>query len=346
MNTADRKAGEKLMDIIGDVSELYIREYMEAQNRSRGIPGLRRKGHPQKLKTAILLAAVLIMLLGTVSVAAVSMIGHFLTNQKQEQEAILKNYTEIERLYGLPIDSSQECGGVKATLNSAVLEDHYLLLSYTFDWSGLEDAQDGSFHTWFLPWFFHITEGDTVICNSEYTRGLHTEVLPGGAENDFSQTFLYCIDLGDIKGSSLTGKELSVRFLYARDSEGFADTFTPESCFKDREWQINETYEFQGHEFTLQSVRESALYVTLFMDRDAIGRAGDEYLFILSDELGRDYTVYPYETEYGQYWFTKPDEMGGQLVLKIVRSALTSDSSGEIINDSYDVLREIPIELK
>ncbi len=344
MSMTVRKAGEQLMDAIGDVNEQYIYEYMEALD---GATRLRRKGgRPGKLKYTVVLAAVMILLLGTVSVAAVSMIGHFLANSAREREAVLKNFSEIQEDYALPIGTVQEYNGVTATLNSAVLEDHSLLLSYTFDWSGLEGAQDGSFHTWFLPWFFYITEGDTVICHSEYTQGLHTQTLPGEAENEFSDTFLYCISLGETEGRSLAGRELSVQLLYAEDSGGFSSSFTPKACFENREWQPDTTFEFQGHEITLHSVRESALYVTLFMDCDAIGRAEDEYMFVLSDELGNDYTVYPYETADSEFWFVKPESMGRQLTLRIVRSGLTSDRYGEITDDSYEILYELPVNLK
>lgn len=153
----------------------------------------------------------------------------------------------------------------------------------------LEDAQNGSFHTWFLPWFFYIEGDGKVICQSEYTRGLHTQIYPDDTEDDFSGTFLYCIDLCDIDGKSLVGKELTVRLLYAED----------------------------------------------------------EYMFNLSDDLGNDYSVFPYEDEdTNGYWFTKPDTVGTQLTLKIVRSQLASDSFGHITDDSYEVLCEIPIELK
>lgn len=347
MSITNRKASEQLMDAIGAVDEQYIREYMEVRDKMRNLRTSGGSGRPKKLKLTLVLAAVLIMLFGTISIAAVSAIGHFHTNNVHESEAILKNFSELEAAYFLPIGGTQECNGVKGTLNSVLLEDHHLLFSYTFDWSGLEDAQDGSFHTWFLPWFFYIEGDSRIICQSEYTRGLHTQVYPDDIEDDFSETFLYCIDLDDIEGQSLVGKELTIRLLYAENGDGFVNTFTPETCFTDREWHIGKTYEFEGHEITLDSVRESALYVTLFIDCDAIGRSGDEYMFILSDELGNDYTVFPYEDEdTNGYWFTKPETVGAQLSLKIVRSRLTSDSFGQITDDSYEVLCEIPIELK
>lgn len=346
MSRTNRNVEEQLMDVIGDVEEQYIREYMEAQDRAWS-PGMRGKaGRPGKMRLTIVLAALMIMLLGMVSVAAVSAIGHFHINWTHERETILKNFDSIESEYALPIGGVQECGGVKGTLNSVLLEDHYLLFSYTFDWSGLEDAQDGSFHTWFLPWFFYISTDDTVICQSEYTMGLHTQIYSDDPEDEFSGTYLYCIDLDGLEGQSLIGRELTVQLLYAEDGDGFTNTFTPQSCFTDREWEINKTYEFQGHRITLDSLRESALYITLFIDCDNIGHAEDEYQFILSDELGNDYPVFPYEAgDTDSYWFTKPETVGTRLTLRIILSNLNSDPYGEITDDSYNVLYEIPIEL-
>ncbi|MCM1543012.1 MAG: hypothetical protein NC121_17370 [Blautia sp.] len=342
-----KKGNEQLMDAIGNVEEQYIREYMEAQHGAQGSRISERAGRPGKLRLTILLAALMIMLLGTVSIAAVFAVGHFHANDLHEQEAILKNFDSIASAYAIPVGGLQECDGVKGTLNSVLVEDHHLIFSYTFDWSGLEEAQNGFFRTWFLPWFFYIRSGDTVICQSEYTMGLHTQTYPDDPEDEFSDTFLYCIDLGNIEGRSLIGEELTVQLLYAEDGDGFTYTFTPEACFTDREWRIDKTYEFEGHRITLDSLRESALYITLFIDCEGIGRAGDEYQFIMSDELGNDYTVFPYEAEdTGGYWFTKPETVGSRLTLKIIRSNLVSDSYGVVTDDSYDVLYEIPIELR
>lgn len=351
MNKTSRKANEQLMDMIGNVKEQYIQEYMDAQNMEmrNKIQSFRMSGNagrPGRLKLTLILAALLILLFGTVSIAAVFAVGHFHTNNVHEMETVLKNFAGIESTYALPIGGVQECDGVQGTLNSVLLEDHYLLFSYTFDWSRLEEAQNGSFHTWFLPWFFYIEEGDTVICRSEYTRDLHTQIYLDDPENEFSETYLYCIDLDDLEGQSLIGKELTVQLLYAEDGEGFTNTFTPETCFTDREWQIDKTYEFEGHRITLDSLRESALYITLVIDCDDIGRTGDEYQFILSDELGNDYSVYSNDAgDTDSYWFTKPETVGTQLTLKIIHSNLSHDIYGVITDDSYDVLYEIPIEL-
>ncbi|MCM1215362.1 MAG: hypothetical protein NC331_16415 [Lachnospiraceae bacterium] len=343
----NRKANEQLMDAIGSVEEQYIREYMEAQHKAQGSTISERAGRPGKLRLTILLAALMIMLLGTVSIATVFEMGHFHANDLREQEVLLKNFDSIAATYAFPVGGLQECDGVKGTLNSVLVEDHHLVFSYTFDWSGLEEAQNGSFHTWFLPWFFYIKSGDTVICQSEYTMDLHTQTYPGDPEDEFSETFLYCIDLNDTEGQSLVGEELTVQLLYAEDGDGFTYTFTPETCFTDREWRIYKTYKFEEHQITLERLRESALYITLFIDCEDIGHAEDEYQFILSDELGNDYTVFPYEAEGTEgYWFTKPETVGSRLTLKIIRSNLASDSYGAITDDSYDVLYEIPIELK
>lgn len=334
-----------MIDMIGNVDECYIQEYMDAiKTRAKS----RRPGRAKTRFTAALAAAI-VMLFGTVSLAAaVPAIGHFLTNLANEKRVSTLRFDEIAAEYAVPIDDTQECGGVVGTLNSAVLEDHYLLLNYTFDWSGLEEAKDGSFHTYFLPWFFYITEGDNEICRSEYTGGLHTQDYYGDTDEDSAEaTYIYCIDLKDMDGRELVGKELTVRLLYAQGGEGFESTFTPASCFEGRSWNIGRTYEFGEHKITLDTVQESALYVTLFIRCASIGHVGDEYSFILSDELGNDYTAYPNENNIADgYWFVKPESMGTRLTLKIIRSNQKTDSFGVVIDDSYEVLYEIPIELK
>lgn len=98
---------------------------------------------------------------------------------------------------------------------------------------------------------------------------------------------------------------------------------------------------------TLNRVMESALYVTLFIDCASIGHPGDDYAFVLSDELGNDYTASPNgDNDADGYWFVKPEAMGTQLTLKVIRSGLVSDPQGNVTDDSYEVLYEIPIELK
>lgn len=339
----NRKKQEQLLDKIGEVDERYILEYLDAQTTKSE----NRRPRRAKLRLSLVLAATLVILLGSVSLAAIPIIGHFLSHRANEIRVIMQNFDEIESQYAVHIGDTQECDDVIATLNSAVVEDRYLLLSYTFDWSGLEEARDGSFHTYFLPWFFYITEGDTVLCQSEYTKGLHTQIYSDDASNDTAMTLLYCIDLEQVDGRDLVGKELTVSLLYSNGGEGFTSTFTPVSCFTGRSWDINESYEFGEHTITVNRVQESALYVTLFIDCATIGHTGDEYSFILSDELGNDYTVYLYEdNDVNGYWYTKPDTMGTQLILKVIRSNMKSSPYGEILDDSYEVLYEIPIKLE
>lgn len=341
-----RKANEHLLDMIGDVDERYIHEYIDAMNTQARSHSTK---HVKKRFT-VALAAAIIMLLGTVSLAAaIPAIGHFLVNFANEKRVGTLNFDKIEAEYAVRIDDTQEWDGVVGTLNSAVLENRHLLLSYTFNWSGLEEAADGSFHTYFLPWFFYITEGDDIICRSEYTMGLHTQIYWGNAEDEDAaeMTLIYCIDLEDIDGANLVGKELTVRLLYAQDGEGFVSTFTPVTCFTGRSWNIGRTYQFGDHKIVLKEIRESALYVTLFIDCTTIGHIGDEYAFILSDELGNDYTAYSNQDNDAEgYWFTKPETMGTQLTLKVIRSYRETDPHGVTVNDSYEVLYEIPIELK
>ena len=337
----NRKANEELLDMIGDVDERYIKEYIDARAG-------RHKSGRARLRLSLVLAAAMVMLLGMVSFAAIPAIGHFLANLANEQHAFMQNFDEVEAEYAVRIGNTQECDGVVATLNSAILEDRHLLLSYTFNWGGLEEASDGSFHTYFLPWFFYITEGDNVICRSEYTNDLHTQTYSDEAdENSTEATFIYCIDLKNVEGRELIGKELTVRLLYSQDGEGFVSTFTPDSCFTDRSWDIGRTYEFGEHEILLDRVQESTLYVTLFIDCATIGHNGDDYAFVLSDELGNDYTAYPNrDRDTEGYWFVKPGTVGTQLTLKVIHSRIESDPYGNIMDDSYEVLYEIPIELK
>lgn len=337
----NQKTNEQLLDILGDLDERYVKEYLQIQSK-KSAPGRTR------IRFSIALAAAAVLLLGTVSIAAVPAIGRFLTNLANENRAVIQNFDEIEAKYAISIGETQECDGVIGTLNSAVLEDQHLLLSYTFDWSGLKEAEDGSFHTYFLPWFFYITEGDRVICKSEYTGSLHTQTYSDNEEEDSAEmTILYCIDLKDLTGRELIGKKLTVRLLYAQDGNGFVSAFTPDSCFTDRTWSIEKTYELGEHSLTLDKIQESALYVTLFIDCASIGHSGDELAFVLSDELGNDYTSYPYgDNDIDGYWFTKPEEMGTQLTLKIIRSNMETNPYGEILDDSYEILYEIPIELE
>lgn len=337
----NKKPEEYLLDMMGNVDERYILEYMNART------GARNHGH-LKVRLTVVLAAALVMLLGTVSLASIPAIGYFSAIFENEKQSVIQNFDEVEAKYAVHINDTQECNGVVGTLNSAILENHHLLLSYTFNWSGLEEAQDGSFHTYFLPWYFLITEGDNVLCQSEYTNGLHTQTYPDDLEaNPAESTDIYCIDLDGIDGRELIGKELTVRLLYEEGGEGFTSRFTPESCFTDRSWQIGQTYDFAEHRITIEKVLESALYVTLFIDCADIGHIEDDYTFLLSDELGNDYKVYPNENnDANGYWFVKPTVMGTQLTLKVIRRGAQSDSNGEVIKDSYETLYEIPIKLK
>lgn len=336
-----RKANEQLLNLIGEIDEKYVLEYMEAKGRKRR-PGRRR------LRLTLALAAALTTLFGTAALAsAVPSIGHLLADRAHAEQAAMQNFDQIEAAYGTPVGGAQECHGVTGVLNSATVEDHFLLLCYTFDWRGLEEAQDGSFHTWFLPWFFYITADGSPICGSEYTDGLHTQTYPGQTTDDFSETIVYCIDLDDMEGTDLVGKELTVSLLYSEEGEGFTDTFTPEACFSDRIWPLDKIYEFGEHRIELERLQESALYVTLFLDCDTIGHTEDEYTFMLSDELGNNYPAYPYgDRDTDGYWFVKPETVGSQLTLKVVRGGLQTDNVGHVTDDSYETLCEIPIEPK
>ena len=334
------KMNEQLLNIMGNVDEKYIQEYIDARAKTHKSPRTR-------MPFSVALAAAMVLLIGTVSLAAVPAIGHFLANLANGNRVIMQNFDDIEAAYAVRIDDTQECNGVVGTLNTAVVEDHRILLRYTFDCSGLEEARDGSFHSYFLPWFFYITEGNRVVCQSEYMEGLYVEVYDDDSAEETKATYLYCIDLSGVEGRDLIGKELTVKLLYEQGGEGFTSTFTPTSCFTDRSWNIGKTYSFGEHSISLERIDESALYVTLFIDCSTIGHNDDEYRFVLSDELGNDYTSYPNRDDdtYG-YWFIKPEEVGSRLTLKVIRSKMETDPYGGIIDDSYEVLYEIPIELK
>ena len=217
------KVNEQLLNIIGSVDEEYIQEYIDAQTKTR-------KTQRTRMRFSVALAAAMVLLLGTVSVAAVPMIGHFLANRANADRIVMRKFADIEAAYAVRIDDTQECNGVVGTLNNAVVEDHRILLCYTFDWSGLEEAKDGSFHTYYLPWFFYITEGNTLLCQSEYTEGLYVEGYNDDTTEKTKATYLYCIDLSGVEGRNLIGKELTIRLLYEQGGEGFTSTFTPTSC--------------------------------------------------------------------------------------------------------------------
>ena len=191
-----RKMSEQLLNIIGSVDEEYIQEYIDAQAKTR-------KSQRTRMRFSVALAAAMVLLIGTVSLAAVPIIGHFLANRANADRIIMQKFADIEAAYAVRIDDIQECNGVVGTLNSAVVEDHHILLRYTFDWSGLEEARDGSFHTWFLPWFFYITEGNTMLCQSEYMEGLYVESYE---LDETKATCLYCIDLSGVEGRDLLGR--------------------------------------------------------------------------------------------------------------------------------------------
>ncbi len=346
----NQQGKELLFDKIGEIEEGYIREYVEEKEReTRGMEGgtlKKRKARGGK-RFSLALAAAAAALLGTVSFAAVPAIGHFLESWQNERHAVVKNFDQIEAEYGVDLDIVQECDGVVCTWNSAVVEERFLVLNCTFDWSGLEEAQNGSFHTWYLPWSFRLEADGRAVAGSENTEGLHTQSYhkEGAALSDFSDTYLYCIDLGDTDGRSLVGKELTVRLTYGEEGDGFGAVFTPNACYEDRSWLIDKSYELGERELVLKEVRESALYVTVLLDCDFAGNT-EGYTLVLSDELGGDYALYPYdENEEEGYWFTKPEQMGEKLVLKVVRSRVERDVYGNIIDDSYEVLYEIPVEL-
>lgn len=342
-----RKANEVLSDAVGAVDERYIREYMETlEEEEKEKPRTKQKGRRRRwyrMPFAAAAAIVAAVFLGTAGAAAfVPLIGYFQESRENESRAVVQNFNAIEAAYAVPIRETQECQGVKATLNNAIVEDHYLLLSYTFDWSGLEEARDGSFHTWFLPWFFYISEGENVICCSEYTKGLHTQQYPAGDRDAFTEvTLLYSIDLGERSGEQLLGKELTVRLLYAQGEEGFVSTFVPQACFPDRYWEIGREYKLGEDVITLKGMQETALHVVLFIDCDI------PYTFMLSDAQGNDYPLYPNDdNETDGFWFTKPNHVGGGLTLKVVQRMRGTEPSGGNPDDSYEVICEIPIELK
>lgn len=344
-----RKESEHLLNIIGNMDECYIKEYLDTQQNLQA-DDFRKK--PKKIHFSAAAAAVVLAVLGTFSIGA-AVFSKMSTVHENELQAVVKNFDEIEKEYAIQVNDTQISNDVTGTLNSAIVEENYLLLNYTFDYSKLEEAKN-SFHTYFLPWYFYITEGDNVICKGENPDGIHTELYfdADTEENPATNqklTIIYTIPLNDTDGKSLTGKELTVRLLYSEDNkDGFTSTFTPEVCFEDKSWNIRETYKFEDHNIVLNEVRESALYVTLMIDCDTIGHDEDKYTFVLSDEQGNDFSVYPYEdNDKNGYWFTKPENMGSQhqLILKIVRPLEPEHADGQTEDILYEVVHEIPVKL-
>ena len=96
-----REANEQLLDQMGAIRESYIREYIEARSKTRRKKSL-------KMRFTIPLAAAMAILFGTVSLAAIPIIGNFLANFRAEQRAVIENFDAIEAEYAVPKGDTQE----------------------------------------------------------------------------------------------------------------------------------------------------------------------------------------------------------------------------------------------
>lgn len=342
MNTSAKK--ELLLQTIGEIDQQYIQEYTDSVQQSRP---------RRRIRFVATLAAVVAILAGSLSIAAafdvdmIGEIGHYFTAWSIGHDVAIQNYREIQSKCGVDIYDEQTCGGVTATLNTAVLEEHQLVLAYDFNWSGLEYAQDGSFHTYFLPWKFEILADNEVICTSDNTEGLHTQTEYfhyDEAANLIGANIFYTLDLPSaITGKELTGKLLTVRLLYSDDS-GFSSSFTPTAYFQGQTWQLDAEATVGNATIHVTQVKESSLYLTLLMDCKNVEE--NQLSFLLSDESGIDYDIYVNDTSAeNEYWFVKPPELGQHLTLKVVRNQIQTDELGEIIDDSYEVVCELPLDL-
>ena len=94
-----REAKEQLLDQMGAIREGYILEYIDA----------RSKAHRKSLKMRFMipLAASMAVLFGTVSLAAIPVIGNFLANFRAEQRAVIENFDAIEAAYAVPIGDTR-----------------------------------------------------------------------------------------------------------------------------------------------------------------------------------------------------------------------------------------------
>lgn len=344
------KANEALLRAIGGIDESYIREYIQAQTGERHHT---RRG----IRWIALVAAVLALLLSCVAVAAAvsPMFGNLLEVRSREKDITVRLFDEIEAEYACQIGETQTCDGIVGTINSIIVQDHHLLVSCTFDWRNHPEYRDrGTWHSYFLPYSCYLLEEDKVLSGNEEMDGFHvTTYLPEGDEDMGHETVLYTIDLKEVDGQSLLGRKLTLRLVYGDHGEvspenaGFSADFTPEKCLSERVWAINRTWQVAGSTVTVKEVQETALHVTLFIDSPDIGHTGDRYRYMLCDENG---TAFEVSTPYDDYdtegwWFIKPENMGKKLTLQVVELHENWEDN-ELVEATYDVVCEIPLELK
>lgn len=79
------KMNEQLLNIMGNVDEKYIQEYIDAQAKTHKSPRTR-------IRFSVALAAAMVLLIGTVSLAAVPTIGHFLANLANGNRPLWRNH--------------------------------------------------------------------------------------------------------------------------------------------------------------------------------------------------------------------------------------------------------------
>ena len=94
------KMNEHLLNIMGSVDEEYIQEYIDAQAKTH-------KSRRTKMRFSVALAAAMVLLLGTISLAAAPVIGHFLANRANANRIVIQNFGDIEVAYAVSIDDTQ-----------------------------------------------------------------------------------------------------------------------------------------------------------------------------------------------------------------------------------------------
>ena len=95
------KMNEQLLNIMGSVDEKYIQEYIDARAKTH-------KSKRTRMRFSLPLVAAMVLIIGTVSLAAVPAIGHFLTNLTNANRIVMQNFDDIEAVYSVRIDDTQE----------------------------------------------------------------------------------------------------------------------------------------------------------------------------------------------------------------------------------------------
>lgn len=364
------KNAEFLMEEMSYLRDEYIKDYLESSSlgagaavNRRGLFGQRKRNRRaaekrswwSSIPKAASIALIAALCGGGVGVLAAVYpeIGHYFSGLNNEFATVIEDYNTVAQEYGVAVGDTSEKGNIRATLNEVILEENDMVLSYTYE---LVDAAQSSYgagivQTSDMPWDMYFIVEDEVILHAD-SEAMHTQLYFPEEETGNSTTILYTVDLGEYTGKDLAGKEITVYFSYQRTfdegmEQGFVASFTPKDYFEKQIWPVDMSYTFEGHEITINRVEATALYVTVFMDCDTFEELEDTYTFLLADERGDIYQLYPYRDNSVQgYWFTKPADLGNQFTLQIIENHTRTDLQGQVLEDSYDIIYEIPIELK